>query len=204
MLGDIPQTWDEVWALVPGVYSWVQAMPLEWQPDGTPSGALRVELSVHNATSSTSGGSKTAMLAYIDGAATRTRYIGERSSIGDHWTKLATATPPQEFNLPLAEGWSGWIRYSKDQFGKVSAYGLVAKSTALISGDFIGTFPEGFRPSNARPMPIASNSANDGKSFATSGYVHSDGRLTLSGGSIATGYNLNSNLALNFEFVTVN
>ena len=44
MLGDIPQTWDEVWALVPGVYSWVQAMPLEWRPDGTPSGALRVEL----------------------------------------------------------------------------------------------------------------------------------------------------------------
>lgn len=34
MLGDIPQTWDEIWELGPGVYSWVQSIPLEWQPEG--------------------------------------------------------------------------------------------------------------------------------------------------------------------------
>ena len=87
------------------------------------------------------------------------------------WIPLATATPPQEFNLPLADGWSGWAKYSKDQFGRVLVYGLVAKSTALISGDVIGTLPEGFRPSATCPMTITSGNASDGKSFATSGYV---------------------------------
>ena len=200
MLEDIPQTWDEVWALEPGVYSWVQDMPLEWQPDGTPSGMLRVELSVHNSAPDVPGGTRSVMLSYIDGAATRVRYIGERSSVGDHWAKLAIAQPPQEFNLPLAEGWNGWVKYSKDQFGRVLVYGLVAKSTALISGDVIGTFPEGFRPSDTCPMTITSNNAAGGESFATSGYVQPSGALTLSNGTISSGYNVGSNIAFNFVF----
>ena len=200
MLADIPQTWDEVWALEPGVYSWVQDMPLEWQPDGTPSGMLRVELSVHNSAPDVPGGTRSAMLSYIDGAATRARYIGERSSVGDHWAKLAIAQPPQEFNLPLAEGRSGWVKYSKDQFGRVLVYGLVAKSTALVSGDVIGTFPDGFRPSQTCPMTITSNNSTDGKSFATSGYVQPSGVFTLSNGTISSGYNVGNNIAFNFVF----
>lgn len=155
MLADIPQTWDEIWELGPGVYSWVQSIPLEWQPEDTPSGALRVELSVHNATSSASGGSKTATLAYIDGAAIRTRYVGERSSGGDHWAKLATATPPQEFDLPLAEGLEPIepCRYSKDQFGRVLVNIDCNPTTGSVSiGEnqslSIGTLPEGFRPAH--------------------------------------------------------
>lgn len=109
-------------------------------------------------------------------------------------------TPPQEFDLPLAEGWSGWAKYSKDQFGRVLVYGLVAKSTALISGDVIGTFPEGFRPSQTCPMTITSNNSTDGKSFATSGYVQPSGVFTLSNGIISSGYNVGNNIAVNFVF----
>src|SRR5699024_2026766 len=31
------------------------------------------------------------------------------------WKTLATATPPQEFDLPLAEGWTGLAKYYKTQ-----------------------------------------------------------------------------------------
>ena len=116
------------------------------------------------------------------------------------WQSFATAIKPQEFDLPLAEIWSGWAKYSKDQFGRVLVYGLVAKSTALISGDVIGTLPEGFRPSATCPMTITSGNASDGKSFATSGYVQPSGALTLSNGTISSVYKLGNNLAFNFVF----
>ena len=128
------------------------------------------------------------------------RTQNDPSSAWRAWTKTALATPPQEFDLPLADGWSGWAKYSKDQFGRVLVYGLVAKSTALISGDVIGTLPEGFRPSATCPMTITSGNASDGKSFATSGYVQPSGALTLSNGTISSVYKLGNNLAFNFVF----
>lgn len=155
MLADIPQTWDEVWALEPGVYSWVQDMPLEWQPDGTPLGALRVELSVHSSAPDVPSGTRSAMLSYIDGAATRTRYIGERSSVGDHWAKLAIAQPPQEFDLPLADGIIALqpCTYWKNQFEEVTIYGCTYGK--VTEGDTIATLPEGFRPDHPVEWPAS-------------------------------------------------
>lgn len=155
MLGDVPQTWSEVWGLGPGVYSWVQSMPLEWQPEDTPSGALRVELSVHTSAPDVPGGTRSAMLSYIDGVATRTRYVGERSSGGDHWAKLATATPPQEFDLPLAEGLQpvpayGSNKYRKNQFNEVGITISVTKTDVgtndIENTSLLATLPAGFRP----------------------------------------------------------
>ena len=154
MLGDVPQTWDEVWALEPGVYSWVQLIPFEWQPEDTPSGALRVELSVHTSAPDVPGGTRSAMLSYIDGAATRARYIGERTSSGDHWAKLATATPPQVFDLPLADGFAdnGGACYCKTQEGIVYVNAVLKSDTtreATSVGCVVGTLPAGFRPPNS-------------------------------------------------------
>lgn len=157
MLADIPQTWDEIWELGPGVYSWVQSIPLEWQPEDTPSGALRVELSVHTSTPDVPGGTRSAMLSYIDGAATRARYIGERTSSGDYWAKLATATPPQEFDLPPADGWTHthtWDKscYCKTQENIVIVHFALDNSNAAEphdTGYIIAYLPEGFRPSAA-------------------------------------------------------
>lgn len=68
------------------------------------------------------------------------------------WRKLATATTPQEFDLPLAEGVSnggdGHSIYWKDQFNQVHV--IVNASVPQISvsnGYTVATLPEGFRPS---------------------------------------------------------
>ena len=60
------------------------------------------------------------------------------------WVKLATATPPQQFDLPLAEGVSGAIRYSKDQMGVVRLLGQVELATNQSGIIGIGTLPEGY------------------------------------------------------------
>lgn len=154
-----PQSWAEVWALAPHVvYSWVQQTPLAWQPEDTPSGALRVELTIHNVADNVVSGSKSAALAYIDGAASLTRYVGEEMGTGasnGRWAKLSTATPPQEFDLPLADGIIALqpCIYWKNQFEEVTIYGCTYGE--VTEGDTIATLPEGFRPDHPVEWPAS-------------------------------------------------
>lgn len=65
------------------------------------------------------------------------------------WKTLATATKPQEFALPLAEGVSAVSSaYWKDQFGVVTGhFNVLVSSSQTGSSPVIATLPEGFRPS---------------------------------------------------------
>ena len=65
------------------------------------------------------------------------------------WYRFATATPPQEYDLPLAEGVSAVSSaYWKDQFGVVTGhFNVLASSSQTGSSPVIATLPEGFRPS---------------------------------------------------------
>lgn len=66
---------------------------------------------------------------------------------------IATATPPQEYNLPLADGITALqpCTYYKNQFGEVTVGGSVA---GTISQDIIiGTLPVGYRPSKVIERP---------------------------------------------------
>lgn len=66
------------------------------------------------------------------------------------WVALATATPPQEFALPLADGVSDLAgyknTYSKDQFGIVRVWFSVHFESIPASGTHVFKLPEGFRP----------------------------------------------------------
>lgn len=66
------------------------------------------------------------------------------------WRQLATATPPQEFALPLVEGASaisGYKNaYSKDQFGIVRVWFSVHFESIPEVNAPVFTLPEGFRP----------------------------------------------------------
>lgn len=73
---------------------------------------------------------------------------------------IATATPPEEYDLPLAEGITALqpCTYYKNQFGEVTVGGSVA---GTISQDIIiGTLPVGYRPSKVieRPATIGTGS----------------------------------------------
>ncbi len=75
-------------------------------------------------------------------------------SVGD-WIKLATATPPQEFDLPLAEGITALqpCTYWKNQFEEVTIYGCTYGE--VTEGDTIATLPEGFRPDHPVEWPAS-------------------------------------------------
>ncbi len=80
-----------------------------------------------------------------------TRRMNAYSKIwkGD-WVRWATATPPQEFTLPLAAGWTRHrsCQYFKTQDNVVTVYFQV-KADAPKSGEtIIATLPVGFRPSD--------------------------------------------------------
>ena len=62
------------------------------------------------------------------------------------WTKTALVIPPQEFDLPLAEGVGDSAKYSKDQLGRVQLRGWITGATA---DTVVATLPAGFRPASA-------------------------------------------------------
>lgn len=63
------------------------------------------------------------------------------------WKTLATATPPQEFDLPLAEGLGkyGKCTYWKTQDG-ICFVNFAVASSGLHNETVIATLPAGFRP----------------------------------------------------------
>lgn len=77
----------------------------------------------------------------------------EPSWIG--WREIATATPPEGYNLSLSDGISVQeglsAVYSKDQFGRVVVYGNLVGQ--MQNGSVIATLPAGFRPIFTLEMP---------------------------------------------------
>ena len=73
----------------------------------------------------------------------------EKNGVWGEWVEFVTATPPQEYDLPLAEGVSAVSSaYWKDQFGVVTGhFNVLASSSQTGSSTVIATLPEGFRPS---------------------------------------------------------
>lgn len=67
------------------------------------------------------------------------------------WVPQANATPPQEYDLPLAVGISNYATsvYHKNQFNEVSVRVSISATNAIQNGATIATLPEGFRPAKA-------------------------------------------------------
>ena len=70
------------------------------------------------------------------------------------WRQIATATPPQVYDLPLAEGWSGIAKYYKSQENICVVELDILKSSTIESAEVLATLPEGFRPSYHRMQPV--------------------------------------------------
>ena len=82
------------------------------------------------------------------------RVNGEFFYLGD----FATATKPQEFDLPLAEGWSAMpsckASYFKTQESVVYVTLNVVPDHAIASQETICTLPAGFRPAHMIKVPV--------------------------------------------------
>lgn len=104
------------------------------------------------------------------------------------WVPNATATPPQEYNLPLVAGVNIIENYPalfwKNQFCEVTVVVSATKAAPLSDVEVIATLPEGFRPSNAMIFPcIAPATRNSG--FL---YVNSSGEIRVSFGEQSERY----------------
>lgn len=73
---------------------------------------------------------------------------GESQMSWTGWKEIPTATPPQEYSLPVADGFSSnpSAKYWKDQFNQVHFRVYCTTQSSLSSGGVIATLPEGFRP----------------------------------------------------------
>ena len=101
------------------------------------------------------------------------------------WQPLATATPPQEFDLPLAEGYTanGGCKYSKDQFGIVRVVGNINKSSGTFASNTpFATLPAGFRPGRYGGFVAIANSlpVEASKRHPAVVQVSVDGNITIS------------------------
>lgn len=67
------------------------------------------------------------------------------------WQPIATATPPQEFDLPLASGFSNFDNitsaYWKNQFGEMTVILHAKKEQPISDVEIAAYLPAGFRPS---------------------------------------------------------
>ena len=104
-------------------------------------------------------------------------------NVGDAWTdweKIATATPPQEYDMPLT-GATGTCKYNLDQFGGVRIAGLITRTLDTV---YFGTLPEGYRPVDQ--VVFASCGFDDGSTiFPCTVGADPDGRVWVNdfGGS---------------------
>lgn len=113
-----------------------------------------------------------------------TSYIGSRyNKTWSGWKPIVTATPPQEYNLPLAEGFSPHRRctYFKSQEGIVTV--IYEAKTSRINDDMVlATLPVGFRPSTERVFFVGFyGTANPSPLLRTAGglLVSPSGQITL-------------------------
>lgn len=78
---------------------------------------------------------------------------GYENGIWHPWVCHALAEPPQEFDLPLAEGWTGLAKYYKTQENICFIELDILKNATIQNGEVLATLPEGFRPSYLRMQP---------------------------------------------------
>ena len=100
------------------------------------------------------------------------------------WARIATATPPQEFDLPLADGITALkpCTYYKNQFGEVTLGGCTSGSVS--DGATIATLPTGFRPDHPVERPATFTAS--GNRYAGSVFIAANGIVSIHTPAAAT------------------
>ena len=127
---------------------------------------------------------------YIESYTNEMRYDGTWTG----WAKNTTATPPQEYPLPLAEGFTPITpcTYRKNQFSEVFVGGSTGGT--ITDGAVIATLPEGFRPKQTVERPATF--AVSGSQVAGSVTIMPDGNVSVHGQSAASGVVFSANFVV--------
>lgn len=90
------------------------------------------------------------------------RYIryGGYDGIWQDWVSIATATPPQEYDLPLAAGVTWLGRYSKSQDNLAMVTPMFTVAAGMTDGQLLATLPAGYRPKYTLSGPAFANSTS--------------------------------------------
>lgn len=101
----------------------------------------------------------------------------EKNGVWGEWVEFVTATPPQEYDLPLAEGITALqpCTYYKNQFSEVTLGGCISGSVS--DGATIATLPEGFRPDHPIERPAAFTAS--GNRYAGSVFIAANGIVSI-------------------------
>lgn len=93
------------------------------------------------------------------------------------WREFVFSTPPQEFDLPLAEGVTALqpCAYWKNQFEEVTIYGCTYGE--VTEGDTIATLPEGFRPDH--PVEWPASFTGDGSRVSGTVFISESGIVSI-------------------------
>ena len=104
-------------------------------------------------------------------------YLRITNSVKGKWTKVSNATPPQEYDLPLADGITALqpCTYWKNQFGDVTIGGCAANG--ISDNITIATLPTGFRPAKAVERPATLSGG--GERYAGSVLIGTDGAIRI-------------------------
>ena len=110
------------------------------------------------------------------------------------WRKISIATPPQEYSLPLTEGFTPITpcTYRKNQFSEVFVGG--STDGTITDGTVIATLPEGFRPKQTVERPATF--AVSGAQAAGSVTIMPDGNISAHGQSAASGVVFSANFVV--------
>lgn len=121
-------------------------------------------LSVKNTGSWGGKGRSQTFIAYDSGYTYMRVFQGNSGGSFTDWVKIPITTPPQEYDIPLADGFAGYAKYSKNQFGQVliTLQDIVFSSGASFEyqNTLIGTLPAGFRPIRSIFTPAVATGAS--------------------------------------------
>lgn len=104
-------------------------------------------------------------------------FIQSRVGEWNKWIPFSLATPPQEYDLPLAEGITALqpCTYYKNQFSEVTLGGCTSGSVS--DGATIATLPEGFRPDHPIERPATFTAS--GNRYAGSVFIAANGIVSI-------------------------
>ena len=149
-------------ALAPGRYSVDGVGPSDWAGMNLPIPTWHYEIIVY-ASENKPGEMHNYKVITVFPSYANNIYINRMGYEGNWtgWVRLATATPPEEYLLPLESGWSGDGYYCMDDFGFMHISGSFTVNTEPNGWATIASLPFGYRPKNAwRTMSVSAATGN--------------------------------------------